>query len=148
VAIDWDRTGCTFVGGLALASGLLSLGSGICWIGLLGINVASWAKTGEWPKYAVLEFFHDVGLGLPHTDLVGVQKIITWVGEQTALWLFFVLAAGLYGLFMWIGIAAASCFAKIERVRALDARRRAGEEEYTFEDLIAGKEPPKRSDLA
>ncbi|WP_445217742.1 hypothetical protein ACKWRH_38125 [Bradyrhizobium sp. Pa8] len=146
MAIDWDRAGCTFVAGLAAASGLLSLGAGICWIGRLGINVVSWIKIGEWPKYAVFDFLHDVGLGLPHTDLVGLQKIIIWLGEQTALWLFFALAVGLYGSFMWIGMASASCFAEIERVRALDTRRQADEEEYSLEDLIAGKEPPKRSD--
>lgn len=103
----------------------------------------SWAKTGEWPRYIVLNFLRDVGLGLPQTELVGVQKIIMWVGEQTALWLFFALAAGLYAAFFWIGAVSQSCFAEVERVRALEARRQAGEEDYTFEDLVAGKEPPK-----
>lgn len=34
--------------------------------------------------------------------------------------------------------------AEVERVRALEARRQVGEEDYTLEDLIAGKEPPRK----
>ncbi|NOJ44721.1 hypothetical protein [Bradyrhizobium archetypum] len=143
MTIDWDRAGCTFVAGLAVASLLLSLFFGVCWIGRLGIDIASWAKTGEWPSYIVLSLLDDVGLALPHTDLMGVQKIITWVGEQAALRLFFVLAVGLYASFFLLGAASASCFDEVERVRAREERRLAGEEDYTFEDFMAGKEPPE-----
>jgi len=38
---------------------------------------------------------------------VGVQKVISWVGKQTALSLFFFIAVGLLGLSTWIGTAAA-----------------------------------------
>ncbi|PPQ21108.1 hypothetical protein CV770_02410 [Bradyrhizobium sp. AC87j1] len=132
---------CAVIGLLSVASGIITVGWLFCWIGRLAVCAITWIKYGEWPQYLIYEEMRDIPLPIPHTDLVGIQKIFDWTMEQSATSGLFVLL----GLFGWLTAslsqAAADCQrAKRNAERAVTIKR----DPYTLEDLIEGKDPPNR----
>lgn len=130
---------CALVGGLSVATGIVTIGWLVCWIGRLAFCAINWIKYGEWPQYLIYEAMRDIPLPIPHTDLVGIQKIIDWTMEQSATSGFFVLL----GVFGWLTASLAEAAADCKRAKR-NAERAAAikRDPYTLEDLIEGKEPP------
>jgi hypothetical protein len=132
------------MGGLAFASGMLALAGFVCWVGRLAIGAITWIKHGEWPQYLVFQLLHDVSISPPETKLLGIQKVINWTMEQSAAWAFFVL----FGLLSWLAASCADaanrCTEEHRRAQRLAERRKSHPQEYTFDDLVNGKEPPEQ----
>ena len=47
-------------------------------IGIPAFHAITWLQTGTWPEYLTWQFFMYVGLPLPQTSWVGIQRAIDW----------------------------------------------------------------------
>ena len=134
---------CAFVGGTAVASGLLALAASLTWIVRIVIGASAWIKDGAWPEYSVLQWLFDISVRPPQTDLLGIQKIINWVLAQSLTGTVFFAALLFYCLARWLGIAMGWCLEERERVKRLqereeERRRRGDPPELSLEDLVRG----------
>ncbi len=69
---------------------------------LLLHHIWQWLSSGVWPGYTLGGGLNGIGLGVPHTSLVGLQRILDWIGD-CQLWIaltMLMVAAG--GLVTWI----------------------------------------------
>jgi hypothetical protein len=48
-------------------------------------QILGWLKTGTWKPYPLWGMLLDMGIGLPRTDWVGIQKMIDWMMETAAM---------------------------------------------------------------
>jgi hypothetical protein len=127
-----------FIGGLAVATGLLTVLSGVAWIGRLFISASTWIKQGEWPEYSVHQWMFDMSVRPPQTDLLGIQKIINWTLTQSLTGTVFTAALFLCCLTLWLGIVAGSCAEEQRRLKRHEEERRNRPRELSFEQLVEG----------
>ncbi len=135
---EWHMGGCVFIGGLAVTTGVLTLLSGVAWIGRLVISASTWIKQGEWPEYSVLQFLFDISVRPPQTDLHGIQKVINWVLAQSLTGSVFTATLLFYCLTLWLGIAAGSCAEEQRRLKKHEEERRNRPPELSLEGLVEG----------
>jgi hypothetical protein len=100
--------GVRFLLKLLLVVPYFILGMSSLWLGLLflvqfGTDVQTWANTGAWPKFTMLELFYKFSIPIPHTEMIGVQNVIDGLLSWSGNLVLFVLAMSCLGLSQWIG---------------------------------------------
>jgi hypothetical protein len=131
---------CTFLKCLVVASGILTLLTGVTWFGRILVSVSTWLKHGEWPEYSVLQLLYEIQVQPPQTDFLGIQKIINWCLAQSLTGTVFVATLLFYGLTLWLAIGAGSCVQEQERLKKQkeERRNRATKPELSLEQLVEG----------
>src|SRR5207245_1048198 len=92
--------------GLAAAGGALSI------VAVLMRQCGFWLKMGVWTPYPTWEMLMDWGVTRPpHTDWIGLQKIVLWALEMPAM--------------LWVGVGCfvllRCCVSAEVRIRELEA---------------------------
>src|SRR5712675_1125341 len=62
-----------------LAVSLTGMFAGLFWLVTFGTDLQTWATTGTWPSFTIVDMLAKASIPPPHTDLKGIQGIIDGV---------------------------------------------------------------------
>jgi hypothetical protein len=85
------------------------------------VQILGWLKTGIWKPYPLWGMLRDMGIRLPRTDWVGIQKMIDWLMDTPAMiWVVVMcaIAMGIGAVAAGMGEGAEAQIADLERENA------------------------------
>jgi hypothetical protein len=93
---------------LVLALGMFVFGMSAFYIGMFWLiefltAAGTWANTGRWPPFTLLQYTEKYSVPVPHTNMIGFQNIIDgWLDQSGLVWFFFIMV-GCAGMSNWLG---------------------------------------------
>jgi hypothetical protein len=118
---------------LVIATGVLAFLSALAWTSRLAFSVSVWVDRGEWPTYTVRQFMAELSVPVPHSGLLGIQKIINSLVDQSLTWAAFIATLLFYGLTLWLAMGAGARFEHQRRLQRLKEERRSARPEMSLQ---------------
>jgi len=83
LAADDRRTARTGLWLAVIAAMLLASAAIVCW------HATEWLRAGEWPTLSLRTVIGSLGIAVPRTSWIGLQRIVSWLADcPFAGWLF------------------------------------------------------------
>jgi hypothetical protein len=119
---------------LVFALGMFVFGMSAFYIGMFWLiefltTASTWANTGKWPPFTLLQYMEKYSIPVPHTDMIGFQSIIDgWLAQSGLVWVF-IITVGCAGMSNWLGELI------IPVARKKTAQEPTGPKRYTDDQL-------------